>query len=75
MQNIHHERWINCLKEGDYVLVDDGNTRYKARFLSRNGDNQCIVNAEYAKVETVENHMLFPYFEFLYKLSRFRANE
>lgn len=57
--NIHHTRWVESLKEGDLVLIDDGTTRYKATYLGRAGLNH-MVDAEYAKVEQVEEWMLFP---------------
>lgn len=61
-ENIWYKRWLNNLQKNDYILIDDGNTRYKAKYLGFTGGDQYMVDAEYAKVETVERWMMFPVF-------------
>lgn len=58
--------WINSLKKGEKIIVARDGVRYYAEFMGSDIKNEDIgtvtVNAEYAKIETIDFRNIFPLF-------------
>lgn len=60
--------WIKSLTEGEKVIVHEDGKRYYGTFMGIQNDviredfGYCCIDAEYAKIETVDYRDIFPLF-------------